>query len=114
MAASKAYVDEAVADLATEQYVDDAVAAGGGLTELPTASTSTKGGVKAGTTSGTYVNCTKMNGETIGVVQSSNVSKGVNYKGQCCITSNSTPTASEYQQGCLVFSTSTNSLYIRT
>ena len=113
-AATRNYVDGAVADLATEQYVDDAVAAGGGLTELPTASTSTKGGVKAGTTSGTYVNCTKMNGETIGVVQSSNVSKGVNYKGQCCITSNSTPTASEYQQGCLVFSTSTNSLYIRT
>ena len=115
-AATRNYVDDAVADLATEQYVDDAVAAGGGLTELPTATTSTKGGVTAATNSGTYVPCTKManTGSAIGVVQSSNTTKGVNYKGQACITSSSTPTASEYQQGCLVFSTSTNSLYIRT
>ena len=32
----------------------------------------------------------------------------MNYKGQACITNSSTPTAAIYQQGALVFSTSTN------
>ena len=113
--ATETYVNNATNGLATEQYVDDAVAANSGSNyELPTATTSVKGGVKAAQTSGTYVGCTIMDGEQIGVRQSSNVHKGVNYKGQACVTSNSTPSASEYQQGCLVFSTATNSLYVRT
>lgn len=53
-------------------------------------------------------------GSNIGVVQSTNTTQGVNYKGQACITNQSTPDASNYQQGALIFSTSTNSLYIRT
>ena len=101
--------------LTTKEYVDDAVAANSGSDyELPTATTSVKGGVKAAQTSGTYVGCTMMDGEHMGVRQSSNVHKGVNYKGQCCVTGNSTPSASEYQQGCMIFSTATNSVYIRT
>ena len=96
---------------ASKQYVDDALASGG---SLPTASTGTKGGVKTGTTGGSYVSCTKMNGEVIGVVESTSAVRGVNYKGQACITGKSTPNAAEYQQGALIFSTSTNSLYIRT
>ena len=96
----------------SKQYVDDAVAAGGG--NLPTASTGTKGGVKVATSGGTYVACTKMSGETIGVVESTSSVRGVNYKGQACITSDSTPNAANFQQGALIFSTSTNSLYIRT
>ena len=99
---------------ASKAYVDQEVAAGGGLTDLPTASTGTKGGVKAATTGGTYVGCTKMNGEVMGVVQSSSSVRGVNYKGQACITSDSTPNAANFQQGAMIFSTSTNSLYIRT
>ena len=99
-------------NLVTKQYVDDEIAANA----LPTATTSIKGGVTSATNSGTYVPCTKManTGSTIGVVQSTNTTQGVNYKGQACVTSNSTPSASDYQQGALVFSTSTNSLYIRT
>ena len=97
---------------ASKEYVDAKVAAGGG--SLPTASTGTKGGVKVATSGGTYVACTKMSGETIGVVESTNSARGVNYKGQACITNSSTPDASQYQQGALVFSTSTNSLFIRT
>lgn len=83
---------------------------------LPTATTSTKGGVTSATNSGTYVPCTKManSGTTIGVVESTNSAKGVNYKGQACVTSSSTPDTSSYRQGALIFSTSTNSLYIRT
>ena len=104
-----------MADMAASKaYVDQEVAAGGGLTDLPTASTGTKGGVKAATTGGTYVGCTKMNGEVMGVVQSSHNVRGVNYKGQACITGDSTPNAANFQQGALIFSTSTNSLYIRT
>ena len=100
---------------ANKGYVDAQIAANKGTDyTLPTASTGTKGGVKPATTSGTYVGCTKMDGEVMGVVQSSNSVRGVNYKGQACITSNSTPSASDYQQGALIFSTSTNSLYIRT
>lgn len=100
---------------ATKGYVDAQIAANAGSDyTLPTASTSTKGGVKAGTTSGTYVSCTKMSSTTIGVVQSTNSTQGVNYKGQACVTGNSTPSASDYQQGALIFSTSSNSLYIRT
>ena len=99
---------------ASKEYVDQEVAKGGGLTDLPTASTGTKGGVKAATTGGTYVGCTKMNGEVMGVVQSSGTVRGVNYKGQACITADSTPNAANFQQGALIFSTSTNSLYIRT
>ena len=117
MATNKAYVDEAVDGLATEQYVDDAVAANAGSDyTLPTATTSTKGGVTAATNSGTYVPCTKManTGSTIGVVQSTSNTIGVNYKGQACITSDSTPNSANFQQGALIFSTSTNSLYIRT
>ena len=96
---------------ASKQYVDDALASGG---SLPTASTGIKGGVKVGTTGGSYVSCTKMSGETIGVVEATNSVRGVQYKGQACVTSKSTPEAGEYQQGALIFSTSTNSLYIRT
>ena len=103
MAASKAYVDQEVA----------AVGGGSDYT-LPTASTGTKGGVKAATTGGTYVACTKMSGEVMGVVQSSSSVRGVNYKGQACITADSTPNAANFQQGALIFSTSTNSLFIRT
>ena len=101
---------------ASKAYVDQEVAAGGGGSSytLPTASTGTKGGVKAATTGGTYVSCTKMSGEAIGVVESTNTVRGVNYKGQACITTDSTPNGSNYQQGALIFSTSTNSLYIRT
>ena len=115
--ATEQYVDEAVDGLATEQYVDDAVAANAGSDyTLPTATTSTKGGVTAATNSGTYVPCTKManTGSTIGVVQSTSNTIGVNYKGQACITSDSTPNAANFQQGAMIFSTSTNSLYIRT
>ena len=43
-----------------------------------------------------------------------NLVKGVTYKGQACVTGNSTPDASSFSQGQLVFSTSSNSLYIRT
>ena len=102
---------------ANKGYVDAQIAANKGTDyTLPTATTSTKGGVTSATNSGTYVPCTKManTGSTIGVVQSTNTMQGVNYKGQACVTSNSTPSASDYQQGALVFSTSTNSLYIRT
>ena len=82
---------------------------------LPTANTSTKGGVTVWTASSSYtfVGCTKMSGTQIGVVQSTNTQRGVNYKGICAITSG-TPTASSYQQGTMVFSTSTNAVYIRT
>ena len=99
------------------KYVLDQIRANAGTDyTLPTATTSTKGGVTAATNSGTYVSCTKManTGSNIGVIESTNTTKGVNYKGQACITNSSTPTASSYQQGALVFSTSTNSLYIRT
>ena len=102
---------------ATKGYVDTQIAANAGTDyTLPTATTSTKGGVTSATNSGTYVPCTKManSGATIGVVESTNSTKGVNYKGQACVTGNSTPTAGDYQQGALIFSTSTNSLYIRT
>ena len=101
---------------ASKAYVDQEVAAGGGGSNytLPTASTGTKGGVKAATTGGTYVSCTKMSGEVMGVIESTNTARGVNYKGQACITNDSTPNGSSYQQGALIFSTSTNSLYIRT
>ena len=100
---------------ASKAYVDQEVAAGGGTDyTLPTASTGTKGGVKASTTGGTYVGCTKMSGEVMGVVLSSSSVRGVNYKGQACITSDSTPNAANFQQGAMIFSTSTNSLYIRT
>ena len=100
---------------ASKAYVDQEVAAGGGTDyTLPTASTGIKGGVKAGTTGGTYVSCTKMSGEVMGVVQSSSTVRGVNYKGQACITADSTPNAANFQQGAMIFSTSTNSLYVRT
>ncbi len=102
---------------ANKGYVDTQIAANKGTDyTLPTATTSTKGGVTSATNSGTYVPCTKManTGSTIGVVQSTNTTQGVNYKGQACVTGNSTPNASDYKQGALVFSTSTNSLYIRT
>ena len=45
---------------------------------------------------------------------STNNTIGVNYKGQACVTNQSTPPAEQYHQGALIFSTSTNSLYIRT
>jgi hypothetical protein len=82
---------------------------------LPTANTSTKGGVTVWTASSSYtfVGCTKMSGSQIGVVLSTNTQRGVNYKGICAITSG-TPSASSYQQGTMVFSTSTNAVYIRT
>ena len=102
---------------ANKGYVDTQIAANAGSDyTLPTATTSTKGGVTSATNSGTYVPCTKManTGSTIGVVQSTNTTQGVNYKGQACVTNQSTPNASDYQQGALIFSTSTNSLYIRT
>ena len=101
-AANKGYVDEQIAANAGTDYT------------LPTATTGTKGGVKPATTNGTYVGCTKMSGEVIGVVESTNSVRGVNYKGQACVTGDSTPNASNYEQGALIFSTSTNSLYIRT
>ena len=103
-AANKGYVDAQIAANAGSDYT------------LPTATTSTKGGVTAATNSGTYVPCTKManTGSTIGVVQSTSNTIGVNYKGQACITSDSTPNSANFQQGALIFSTSTNSLYIRT
>ena len=103
-AANKGYVDTQIAANVPPGY------------SLPTATTSTKGGVTSATNSGTYVPCTKManTGSTIGVVQSTNTTQGVNYKGQACVTSSSTPSSSDYQQGALIFSTSTNSLYIRT
>ena len=120
-AANKGYVDTKVADgvdgLATEEWVEQQIEANKGSDyTLPTATTSTKGGVTAATNSGTYVPCTKManTGSNIGVVQSTNTTQGVNYKGQACVTNQSTPDASSYQQGALIFSTSTNSLYIRT
>ena len=109
--------DGADAWAANKGYVDTQIAANKGTDySLPTATTSTKGGVTAATNSGTYVGCTKManTGSNIGVIESTNTTKGVNYKGQACITNSSTPTASSYQQGALIFSTSTNSLYIRT
>ena len=110
---NKDYVDTQIEE--TKDYVDTQIEANKGTDyTLPTASTSTKGGVKVGTTSGTYVSCTKMSSTTIGVVESTNSTRGVNYKGQACVTGDSTPTASNYQQGALIFSTSTNSLYIRT
>ena len=99
---------------ASKEYVDSAVASGGSSYTLPTASTGTKGGVKAATTGGTYVSCTKMSGEVMGVVESTNTVRGVNYKGQACVTGNSTPDPSTFQQGSLIFSTSSNSLFIRT
>ena len=43
-----------------------------------------------------------------------NLVKGVTYKGQACVTGNSTPDSSSFSQGQLIFSTSSNSLYIRT
>ena len=98
---------------ASKEYVDAAIASGGSY-NLPTASTGTKGGVKPSTTGGTYVGCTKMSGETMGVVESTNLARGVNYKGQACVTGSSTPDASTFQQGALIFSTSSNSLFIRT
>ena len=83
--------------------------------DLPTASTTTKGGVKVATTSGTYVGCTKMSGTVLGVVRSTNTTQGVNYKGICAIHSSSgTPSAGNYEQGTMVFGTSTNAVYIRT
>ena len=50
----------------------------------------------------------------MGVVESTNTVRGVNYKGQACVTGNRTPDASTFQQGALIFSTSSNSLFIRT
>ena len=47
-------------------------------------------------------------------VTSTNTTKGINYKGQACVTSSATPSAEQYWQGALIFSTATNSLYIRT
>ena len=83
--------------------------------DLPTASTTTKGGVKVATTGGTYVGCTKMSGTVLGVVRSTNTTQGVNYKGICAIHSSSgTPSAGNYEQGTMVFGTSTNAVYIRT
>ena len=99
---------------ASKEYVDAKVASGGSSYTLPTASTGTKGGVKAATTGGTYVSCTKMSGEVMGVVESTNTVRGVNYKGQACVTGSSTPDASTFQQGAPIFSTSSNSLFIRT
>ena len=102
---------------ANKGYVDTQIAANAGTDyTLPTATTSTKGGVTSATNSGTYVGCTKManTGSNIGVVESTNSTKGVHYKGQACVTSSSTPDASSYQQGALIFSTSSNSLYVRT
>ena len=101
---------------ANKGYVDTQIEANKGTDyTLPTASTSVKGGVKVAATGGTWVGASRMNNsQTIGVVEATNTTKGVHYKGQACVTNSSTPTASSYQQGQLVFSTSTNSLYIRT
>ena len=101
---------------ATRNYVDTQISANSGSDyTLPTATVQDLGGVKIAASGGTWVGATRINDSgTIGVVQSSNVTKGVNYKGQACVTGNSTPNASDYQQGCLIFSTATNSLYVRT
>ena len=98
------------------KYVLDQIRANAGSDYiLPTATVQELGGIKVAASGGTWVGATRINGSgTLGVVQSSNTTKGVNYKGQACVTGNSTPTASDYQQGALIFSTSTNSLYIRT
>ena len=101
--------------VASKAYVDQEVAAGGGGTDytLPTASTGTKGASKQ-QRQAAPMSAAKMNGEVMGVVQSTSSVRGVNYKGQACITSDSTPNAANFQQGALIFSTSTNSLFIRT
>ena len=99
---------------ANKGYVDTQIAANSSTYDLPTATTSVKGGVKAAQTSGTYVGCTIMSGQHIGVQESTNTTKGVNFKGQACVTNSSTPTASSYVQGQLVFSTGSNSLFIKT
>jgi len=95
--------------LVTKGYVD----ANSGNYSLPTATTSTKGGVKAATTSGTYVGCTKMSSDKIGVVEATNTTRGVHYKGQCAVTSG-TPNPSIYQQGTVVWSSNNGALYVVT
>ena len=47
-------------------------------------------------------------------VTSSNVIKGINYKGQSCVTSDATPSTSEFTQvGQLVWSSSSKTLFVR-
>ena len=97
--------------LVTKGYVDSV--SGGSSYTLPTASTTVLGGVKIASSGGTWVGASRINGSgTIGVVEATNTVKGVHYKGQCAVTSSSTPTASQFEQGTMVYSTSTNSLYV--
>ena len=97
--------------LVTKGYVDSV--SGGSSYTLPTASTTILGGVKIASTGGTWVGATRIDSNgTLGIVESTNSIKGVNYKGKCAITSSSTPTASSYEQGTMVYSTGSNSLYV--
>ena len=97
--------------LVTKGYVDSV--SGGSSYTLPTATTTVLGGVKIASTGGTWVGASRINGSgTIGVVEATNSVKGVHYKGQCAITSSSTPSASSYETGTMVYSTSSNSLYV--
>ena len=96
--------------LVTKGYVDSKT--GGNDYSLPTASTTILGGVKIASTGGTWVGASRISNGTIGVVEATNTVKGVHYKGQCAVTSSSTPTASQFEQGTMVYSTYTNSLYV--
>ena len=89
------------ADMAASKvYVDQEVAAAGGGTDytLPTASTGIKGGVKAGTTGGTYVIAQDERCHGCCAVRTR---QGVNYKG-CSITGDNTPNG-QLQQGAMIF-----------
>ena len=96
--------------LVTKGYVDSKTSSS---YSLPTASTTILGGVKSASTGGTWVGASRINGSgAIGVVQATKSVKGVQYLGQCAVTSSSTPTASQYEQGTMVYSTYSNSLYV--
>jgi hypothetical protein len=85
---------------------------------LPTASTSTLGGVKISALTGSIANnIIGIDGNTskLTIQQSTNQRVGVNYKGQCAIyNNNNAPNPDQYTSGTLVWNRTRGQLYIMT
>lgn len=84
--------------------------------QLPTASASTKGGVKVSSISGTiHRGIIGISEQKLTIQESTSSRPGVNYKGQCAIdNSNSPPNPNNYQSGTLVWNRTKGHLYIMT
>lgn len=84
--------------------------------DLPVAKTGHLGGVKISSLSGSVVPAVGINdSEKLVVQESTSTSRGVNYKGQCCVMSgNNIPNTSDFRQGQMIWHTGNNVLYIVT